>query len=305
LLLKYIPLKKQKRVMTTKMKSHILVSLIISAIAIVTTSFHGCSTTSTQESQHEPTPINLSVFLDLSDRLDSDKPGNSNLSVSQMHRDIAIVEHLVDLFIDTCMSHTISASQNHFQVLFHPTPNTSDIATIAANLNVDMSKITNPGDKKKRLMSMKDEFSKSLSLIYNQTLKDKQWPGSDIWGFFCNKNPKVDDLCIRNGYRNVLVILTDGYIYHESNAQKKGKSYSYLLPTLVDNVSELSLMASRNGLENLEVLMLEINPGKSNRQTKLITILEDWLKNMGVEHYTVTETDLPSNTQTIIDNFFK
>lgn len=286
------------------MKKRIMAQLSVAAFLftiVAALSISSCK--GNNEPKSKPTPLNLSVFLDLSDRLDS--TCNGNFPVSQMTRDTAIVNALLDLFIDTCIVHKISESKDHFQILFHPTPNTSDIATIAANLNVDMAKITEPGGKKKKLMSMKDDFSKSLSLIYNQTLKARQWLGSDIWGFFCNKNAKVDDLCIRKDYRNVLVVLTDGYIYHESNTLNDGNSYSYVLPKLIDSIPELSLMAPRKGLDNLEVLMLEINPGKPIRQAKLISTLEDWLKNMEIKHYTVSETGMPSDTRTIIDNFFK
>lgn len=287
------------------MKYRIISLLAIAGVifGIVATSLVNSSCRHDPKPDAEPTPINLSVFLDLSDRLDS--TCNGNYPVSQMTRDTAIIEALVDLFIDTCKVHKISECKNHFQILFHPTPNTSDIATMAANLNVDMAKTTNPGDKKKKLMAMKSDFSRSLSLIYNQTLKDKNWLGSDIWGFFCNKNAKVDDLCIRKGYRNVLVVLTDGYIYHENNKQQDGSSYSYVLPKLIDTVPDLLLIASRKDLDSLEVLMLEINPGKPVHQVKLISVLEDWLKSMGVKHYAVSETGMPSDTRTIIDNFFK
>lgn len=110
---------------------------------------------------------------------------------------------------------------------------------------------------------------------------------------------------IRKGCRNVLVVLTDGYIYHENNKQQDSSSYSYVLPKLIDTVPDLSLIASRKDLDSLEVLMLEINPGKPVRQAKLISVLEDWLKSMGVKHYAVSETGMPSDTRTIIDNFFK
>lgn len=249
------------------------------------------------------TPVYISVFLDLSDRLDS--TCNGGFPVSQMTRDTAIVNALVDYFVATCVEHKISENRNHFQILFHPTPKTSDIASLAANLNIDMSKISAPADKKKRLVAMKDDFSRSLSQIYEQTLRDREWIGSDIWGFFCNRNAKVDNLCLRKGYRNIMVILTDGYIYHEANVQQDGNSYSYVLPRLIDNASDLSLMAPRKGLDSLEVMMLEINPGKPVRQAKLISVLETWLKNMGVKRYVVSETDMPSNTRTIIDNFLK
>ncbi|MCM1312025.1 MAG: hypothetical protein NC206_09345 [Bacteroides sp.] len=149
------------------------------------------------------------------------------------------------------------------------------------------------------------KFSKNLSQIYWQTLCERNWIGSDIWGFFCNKNAKVDALCVRPDYRNILVILTDGYIYHDANKQKSGNAYSYILPMLVDNVDNLSLMATRKNLDNLEVLMLEINPGKITRQDKLITILEQWLKDMEVGHFAVSGTDMPSNTRLIIDNFLR
>lgn len=103
-----------------------------------------------------------------------------------------------------------------------------------------------------------------------------------------------------------MVILTDGYIYYKDNRQSSGNSaYSYILPKLVDNVPDLSLLAPRKGLGNLEVMMLEINPGKPTRQVKLISILEKWLDDMGVKHYVITETGMPSDTQTIIDNFLK
>ena len=286
--------------MNTKKISLIAVAGILLASISVWTS---CIGDPKKVAKPTNTPVNISVFLDLSDRLDS--TCNGGAPVSQMTRDTAIVGALVDYFVATCVEHKISENQNHFQILFHPTPNATDIASLAANLNVDMSKIPNPGDKKKRLMAMKDDFSKSLSQIYEQTLRDKEWIGSDIWGFFCNKNAKVDNLCIRKGYRNIMVILTDGYIYHADNMQQDGDAYSYVLPELIDNVPDLSLMAPRKGLDGLEVMMLEINPGKPTRQTKLISVLETWLKDMGVKRYVVTETDMPSNTRTIIDNFLK
>lgn len=288
--------------MNTKKFFLIAVVGILFANIFISTS---CSTDKNGKSeQTEPkTPVNISVFLDLSDRLDS--TCNGGFPVSQMTRDTAIINSLVDYFVATCVEHKISENRNHFQILFHPTPNTSDIASLAANLNIDMSKISTPADKKKRLMAMKFDFSRSLSQIYEQTLRDKEWIGSDIWGFFCNRNAKVDNLCLRKGYRNIMVILTDGYIYHEANVQQEGNSYSYVLPRLIDNTSDLSLMAPRKGLDSLEVMMLEINPGKPIRQAKLISVLETWLKNMGVKRYVVSETDMPSNTRTIIDNFLK
>lgn len=250
-------------------------------------------------------PVNISVFLDLSDRIDSVHEGDIPVS-QRMARDTAIVNTFIDYFVNMCVKHKISENRNHFQILFHPTPKTSDIETLAANLNIDMSKISKAADKKKKLIEMKDNFSKGLTLIYEQTLCGKDFvDGSDIWGFFCNKNAKVDDLCIRKGYRNIIVILTDGYIYYKHNMQQEGNSYNYILSSLIDNAPDMSLMAPRTGLDSLEVMMLEINPGKLVRHDKLISVLETWLKDMGVKRYVVSETGKSSDTRTIIDNFLK
>lgn len=270
------------------------------------TSFSSCTAGSaSSDSTAKPVPLNITVFLDLSNRLDS-SANNLNSKVPQMERDTAIINKIVSMFVDTCVAHKIADNENHLQVQFHPMPQSSDIAAVAANLNIDMAAIKQPKEKKSRLMKLQDDFSKNVALIYDQTLKDQNWQGSDIWGFFCNKNPKVDQLCIREGYRNIIVILTDGYVQYLGNMKQDGNSYSYITPDMIKKVPEISLMAPRQGLDNLEVLMLEVNPLHSSCQEKLISVLEQWLKNMGVKHYVVTETDgNKENTKTIIENFFK
>ena len=159
-------------------------------------------------------------------------------------------------------------------------------------------------DKRRALEGMKDVFSKNLGQIYEETLNEKNWVGCDIWDFFSNK--KVDNLCIKDGARNILVILTDGYIFAENNKIKEDNAYSYILPqTLV--VEGSSLIDRRQGElkgKGLEVLMLEVNPYQPNQRDKMVNVLENWFKSMGIEKFVVAETDANlTNTQTIIKNF--
>lgn len=238
-------------------------------------------------------PLNISVYLDLSDRLIRE------LTPSQMERDTAIINHLVDVFIQDCIAHKIIDSKSHFQIFFYPTPNNSEIAQLAKGLNVDMAKIAIK-QKKFELTEMKSRFQDNLSQIYNDAIAQKKWVGCDIWGFFSNK--VVDTLCVRDGYRNILVILTDGYLFHEANKVVDGKAYSYVLPQTLE-VEGSSLITKRNGLTNLEVLMLEVNPYTPQQHNALITILENWFREMGVEKLVVSETDLPVNTEVYIDSF--
>ena len=149
---------------------------------------------------------------------------------------------------------------------------------------------------------MKDRFQTNLTQIYTDAINDKKWVGSDIWSFF--SNGEVDKLCIRKGYRNILVILTDGYLYASNNKIKEGNAYSYILPqTLAD--SETSLIVERKGLKELEVLMLEVNPFEPKQGRIMTSILEKWFNDMEVGNFVVSETALPINTERYIDSFLE
>ena len=251
-----------------------------------------CSTGSNNNHQ-AALPLNITVYIDLSDRLERD------MTPSQKERDLAVIKHVTELFQDSCINHKISRSKDHLKVLFYPAPANSEIAALASALEIDMSKYA-PKERKQKLKDMSDVFTASLNQIYDETLQAKRWVGSDIWGFFSNK--KVDDLCIRPGYRNILIILTDGYLYHANNKIKEGNSYSYVLPqTLSDPQS--ALIVRRTDLQNLEVIMLETNPYSPLQHDRLNEVLSNWFNNMGVSKFVISDTDMPTNTITVLDNF--
>lgn len=268
----------------------IALSLITIAMLWSTTS---CETGSEHNHPIANQPLNITIYLDLSDRL------TRELQPSQKKRDIAIVNKFIQIFKDACVKDKIIRAKNHLRVIFYPSPNSSEIATLASALDVDMAKLKGK-EKKKALQGMDMRFTNSLSQIYDETLKAKKWIGSDIWGFFSNK--KVDELCMRNGCRNIIVVLTDGYLFHTNNKIKDGNAYSYVLPQTLQNPKS-SLIIKRKGLNNLEVLMLEVNPYDPKVHDKMQSVLQNWFKGMGVKRFVVSETDLPSNTATVIENF--
>lgn len=161
---------------------------------------------------------------------------------------------------------------------------------------------TSMQDKKKKLQSMGNEFKNSLEQIYTTTLQTKNYIGSDIWGFFSNKT--IDKYCIREGARNILVILTDGFVYDARNIQEnvKGDSCSYITPK---TLGTKHLWVTRQGLDSLEVLLLELNPYTPTQQTPLCEELTQWFEGMGVKKLIMACTDMPVNTQHIIDDFIK
>lgn len=239
-------------------------------------------------------PLNISIYLDLSDRLER------QMFPSQKERDIEIVNYLTEILKNHAVAQKILPSKDRIKVFFYPAPNDSKIALLSKDLEMDLSK-AQPAEKKQMLLDFQDKFATSLTKIYDATLEGKNWIGSDIWGFF---KKQIDTYCIREDARNVIVILTDGYLFYAPNKLKDGDNYSYILPQTLSNPNS-GLIISRQGLENIEVLMLEVNPLDPKHQDRMESILQNWLQGMGVKKMYVGETDQPSNTKLIIDKFMK
>ena len=241
-------------------------------------------------------PLNLSIYLDLSDRI---KPNGTD-ALSQKDKDIAIVDYLANYIKERAVAMKILPCKDRIKVFFYPEPGDAKVALLSDKLELDLG-ATAMNEKKKKLISFTDEFKNSLEQIYSSTIQTSNWLGSDIWGFF---NKPIKNYCIKNGYRNVLVVLTDGYIYHASNKRSNGNSHTFILPqTLRDKSS--SLISGDSNLEDVEVLMLELNPNPVTDQAKMEQVITDWLRNMKVKNCYVGETDVPSNTKMIIENFLK
>ena len=238
--------------------------------------------------------LNLSVIIDLSDRLTRD-----NVTPSQVYNDTAIVNYFVDYFIKFSKGQkNKNKCKNKFQILFYPTPKDQNINKLSRDLSVDLAKIK---DKQNELNNMKTKIGQTLDVIYSKTMEDKKWEGSDIWDFFSNK--QVDKLCIRQNCRNIVAILTDGYLYHVNHKIKEDNAYSYVLPQTL--ASGGSLISRRNDLGNVEVIMLEVNPYSPNERDPLIKVLKDWFMEMGLDENSISinETDVENRTEIIIENF--
>lgn len=272
--------------------------IIMLAIACLIGIIIYISTKGSEDNTHvdvpEPEPINLTVLLDLSDRL------TREMTPTQAARDSAIVDYLVDKFISiTTKDNKISERKDCMRIMFYPEPTISNIANLAENLDVDLSK-AELKDKKGLLKNMKSNFNSSLTEIYESTLKSHNWIGSDLWGFFSFGD--VDKYCIKDGYRNVIILLTDGYLFHTSNKIKEGNNYSYILPQTLSQ-AEAQLIVKRKDLNNIEVLVLEVNPYDPKVSQRLNGMLQNWFENMGVTKIDIANTALPSNTKKVIDKF--
>lgn len=259
--------------------------------------------------------LNITFLLDLSDRIDPEKYPNSP---EHYQRDIAIVNEFVNIFKADMESKGGHKAKGKMKVLFSPQPQDANINKIAQELNIDLSS-TQVKNKKDIFENISTSFVKNLESIYQLTLQNKNFIGSDVWRFFKND---VKDYAIdaNPDYRNILVILTDGYIYHENSKSIQNNRSSYLVPSFIkakgltgnnwkekfDN-GDFGYISTRQDLENLEVLVLEVNPSKNSLSDEdlIKAYFEKWFKEMNVKKFNIYNSDLPNNTKTRIENFLK
>lgn len=265
----------------------------------------------------DPGQLNISILWDLSDRIDT----TLNPAAPQYYqRDIEIIKHFTELFKKDMDAKGAYVANQKIKVFFTPTPSNQEINNIAQKLSVDLSQYQGQGaniEKKKIYDNITETFVQNANEIYRLTVADNKgkvnWDGADIWRFFKNN---VHD-CIEPGYRNVLVILTDGYIFHKDSRDKINNRTAFILPETLkpfrnnNNWKQLfdskdyGLIKVNNELKDLEVLVLEINPSKQNRNDEdyIKAYLDKWFAEMGISKSIIYPTDLPTNTLKHIESF--
>ena len=257
--------------------------------------------------------LNITFLLDLSDRIEPSKYPNTP---EHWQRDMAVVNDFVEIFKNEIHNKGNLGMKGKMRVLFSPAPKDESINEIAKALDVNTADMK-PAEKKEVYKTIVENYQNGLKQIYDKTISTKNYIGSDIWKFFKND---VKDLAIdSNKYRNILVILTDGYVYHENSKIKEGNRLSYILPKTskemgIDGADwkskmkeiDFGLIAPTKDLENLEVLVLEVNPSKySSKYEEDIQkeVLSKWLTEMGVKKFGIYKTDIPQTTKKRIENF--
>lgn len=265
--------------------------------------------------------LNINVLWDLSDRIDNKV---NPASPPHSERDIEIIRYLTEVFRADMQKRGAYKAKSKIRVFFSPAPSNPRINDIAKNLSYDLSALggseANKG-KKQVYDSISPVFTRNAGEIYNLVMSTStlgSWDGSDIWRFFKNN---VKDYCVEKSptYRNILVILTDGYIYHKDSKVKQGNRTAYVLPETLKPLrndrnwketfasKDYGLITTRNDLQDLEILVLEITPNTGNRNDEdiLKEYLMKWFTEMGVkkENMACYNTDLPEYTKKKIAEF--
>lgn len=287
------------------------------ALAIITIILAGCANETKKENTqknpvaHEATNkkenLNISILLDLSDRIDPIK--NANPSMEFYTRDLGYIESISKGFEKHLRSKPIRNDDDQIQIYFEPEPLNSEINDLAKKLKLSFTK---DNTTKEGILKISSQYHSASNEIYNLAIKDKRYIGSDIWGFFKNK---VGDYCIKPNHRNILFILTDGYMFHQDSKFREGNRSSYLTPELVKSLklitsnyrdlmqeNDYAFIKANDNLDHLEVVVLGINPAKGNpfESDVINEYWNIWLKEMKVKNAIIKPADLPANLDQVI-----
>ena len=253
--------------------------------------------------------LNISILLDLSDRI------SSRINPDAQKNDIENIKTITEFFKSNMVRLNAYNAKGKIRVFLVPPPSNSDINSVVSKLNIDCSQKDNKG-RKEVYDNLSELYTQNLDDIYKETIATSAWIGSDIWRFF---KDDIKDYCVENDpdYRNILIILTDGYLYHEQSKYNSANRFAYLLNSnfakyrrqnwkqLVEK-DDFGIMTERNDLNDLEILVLEIRAENSSYKIDedIMTFLwKKWFSEMNVSRYEVYHSDLPANTKKRIENF--
>lgn len=254
--------------------------------------------------------LNISLLLDLSDRIDTIKYPNP--SMQYYMRDVGYIETISSTFVNHLRRKKVRTIDDRIALFFEPEPNDQKVNTISNNLKFHLTRnnVTIPF-----LDSIKSVYGKQPELIYELALTDKKFVGSDTWSFFKNK---VKDYTIEEGYKNILIIFTDGYMFHVDNKRKEANLTTYVTPEDIRDLklnsedwekrmtdNKIGFLPATKELEDLNVLVLGINPDSKNvyEEDVIKKYWSRWFEEMGVNYYEIRNAELPSNMEKIIQDF--
>ena len=256
--------------------------------------------------------LNVSILLDLSDRIEEPKA---------IEKDAAYLSSLSKIFTDHVKTKKLVMLEDRMQLFFNPEPTSGGINEIAESLKVNFTKNT----PQEMLQKTEDLYSTEPLKLYSLAQEDangvkKNYPGSDIWRFF---KDNVQDYSISDCHRNVLVILTDGYMYYEKTQMKEGNRTSYLTPKSLDQLNlkksnwkevmeekDLGFIPATQNLDNLEVLVIGINSLNDSNpyaQDIIEAYWTKWFTEMGIseENFKIKNAVIASNMEKVISDFIK
>lgn len=254
--------------------------------------------------------LNISVLLDLSDRIDTSKYPDPTMHFYK--RDIGQLGNIADAFACHVKNKKIVLLNEHLKTFVEPVPSEGKVLESLNALEVEI----NRNSSKKDVINIETDYANYSKNLYKQALADGKYPGSDTYGFM---QQKAQDYCIRDGAINKLIVITDGYLFYKNRDivdgnrvtqidQKTLNERGYNKPDWKSRIKEDDFgffIPDGVILDQLEVMVLGIHSKSNNPfETEILSYLwKDWFKAMGAKKVVVKGDDLPLNLQRPVEKF--
>ncbi|MBQ4819617.1 hypothetical protein [Aquimarina sp. MMG016] len=251
--------------------------------------------------------LNISILLDLSDRIEEPKT---------KEKDSAYLSSLSKSFVEHVKHKKLILLEDRMQLFFNPEPSDEKINQIAEKLKVVFTKQTSKAKIEETLSLYADNPSELYDLAKYDAENLGGYPGSDIWRFF---KDNVQDYAIDECHRNILVILTDGYMFHDKTVMNEKNRTSYLTPKSLSKLQlnkaswnnemekkDLGFIPANKALNDLEVLVIGItshNDENPYAQDIIEAYWEKWFDEMEIKKYKIKNADIPSSIEKVMADF--
>jgi hypothetical protein len=254
--------------------------------------------------------LNLTVFLDLSDRIDTTKYPDATMQFYR--RDLAYIAAIANGYSVHCRSRKTRQLSERIQFYPDPSPSSNEVNDLTQQMKLHLTK---DNATKDQVCGLVEHYAGLSERLYELAINESKFPGSNIWGFFQNK---ARNACIVEGAVNRLIILTDGYVYHESNKRDEGPHTSYIVPESLNKLGltgadwksrmekmGYGLIPATSGLDSLEVMVLGVSNGRVSpyEGDVLKAFWTDWLSAMGVKNMRIEFAELPAALNEPIQSF--
>lgn len=251
--------------------------------------------------------LNISVLLDLSDRIEEAKI---------IEKDSAYLSSLSKAFVEHVKHKKLILLEDRMHLFFNPEPSDNKINEIAEKLKIAFTKETAKAQIEETISLYKNTPSELYNIAKKDAVNAGGYPGADIWRFF---KDDVSGYCIDECHRNILVILTDGYMYYNKTVMKEKNRTSYLTPKSLNQLQlnkgnwkdeiekkDLGFIPATTNLNDLEILVIGIasqNDENPYTQDIIEAYWEKWFDDMGVKKYKIKKADIPSSIEKVIFDF--
>lgn len=259
--------------------------------------------------------LNVTILLDLSDRISQQKnPG-------QADKDISIILNIVDNFKKYLNVKGVALSRDRIKLVYYPLLNFPQIKDITDSLNINFE---NLGiiERKAVFNNIDRMYLDNLKRLYSIFSNMPEYNGSDLFSYF--KHRVVDDcITLDEDYINLLVILSDGYLYSYNNKFKIENRFSYIGPLSTHltqfrnnphwerrfNDEDYGFIKIENDLSNLLIIAAEFNP-EAKYPIDFDILKKYWSKwfeeqNVQKSNFIILRTDHISQNKNVIEAFFK